>query len=79
MDRAPEAHDLIGQIYSWFTKGFGTADLEETKAQATPRIWLQTSGIGYGPPHSGHRGDARNAIENRKPTPVLGGADVTIW
>src|SRR5262249_17920097 len=28
----PEARDLLAPIYSWFTEGFGTADLREAKA-----------------------------------------------
>jgi predicted ATPase len=27
-----EAHDLLAPIYSWFTEGFDTADLQEAKA-----------------------------------------------
>jgi len=27
-----EAHDLLAPIYRWFTEGFDTADLRETKA-----------------------------------------------
>jgi predicted ATPase len=27
-----EAHDLLAPIYSWFTEGFDTVDLKETKA-----------------------------------------------
>jgi predicted ATPase len=27
-----EAHDLLAPIYSWFTEGFNTADLQEAKA-----------------------------------------------
>jgi tetratricopeptide (TPR) repeat protein len=30
--RRTEAHDLIAPVYSWFTEGFDTADLEEAKA-----------------------------------------------
>jgi predicted ATPase len=30
--RQAEARDLIGPVYSWFTKGFDTVDLQETKA-----------------------------------------------
>ena len=26
-----EAHDLLAPVYSWFTEGFGTADLQEAK------------------------------------------------
>jgi predicted ATPase len=26
-----EAHDLLAPIYSWFTEGFDTADLQEAK------------------------------------------------
>ncbi len=28
----PKAHDLLAPIYGWFTEGFDTADLKETKA-----------------------------------------------
>src|SRR5262245_60274801 len=27
-----EAHDLLALVYSWFTEGFDTADLQEAKA-----------------------------------------------
>jgi predicted ATPase len=27
-----EAHELLAPIYSWFTEGFDTADLQEAKA-----------------------------------------------
>ena len=27
-----KAHDLLAPIYDWFTEGFDTADLKETKA-----------------------------------------------
>ena len=27
-----EAHQLLAQIYGWFTEGFDTADLQEAKA-----------------------------------------------
>lgn len=27
-----QAHDLLAPIYGWFTEGFDTADLKETKA-----------------------------------------------
>jgi predicted ATPase len=30
--RRDEAHSMLGQIYSWFTEGFDTADLKEAKA-----------------------------------------------
>ena len=26
-----EAHDLVAQVYAWFTEGFDTADLQEAK------------------------------------------------
>jgi predicted ATPase len=29
--RRTEAYDLLAPIYSWFTEGFNTADLQETK------------------------------------------------
>jgi predicted ATPase len=27
-----KAHDLLAEIYAWFTEGFDTADLQEAKA-----------------------------------------------
>jgi predicted ATPase len=27
-----EAHDLLAEVYAWFTEGFDTADLQEAKA-----------------------------------------------
>ena len=27
-----EAHDLLAEIYNWFTEGFDTKDLQEAKA-----------------------------------------------
>jgi predicted ATPase len=27
-----KAHDLLAEVYAWFTKGFDTADLQEAKA-----------------------------------------------
>ena len=27
-----DAHELLAQVYSWFTEGFDTADLQEAKA-----------------------------------------------
>jgi predicted ATPase len=27
-----EARDLLAEVYAWFTEGFDTADLQETKA-----------------------------------------------
>ncbi|MBI3795364.1 MAG: hypothetical protein HY268_00130 [Deltaproteobacteria bacterium] len=27
-----EAHELLAEIYTWFTEGFDTADLKEAKA-----------------------------------------------
>ena len=30
--KRPEAHDLLAPVYSWFTEGFDTADLQEAKA-----------------------------------------------
>ena len=27
-----EAHELLASVYSWFTEGFDTADLQEAKA-----------------------------------------------
>jgi len=31
-DKTGEAHDLLGPVYDWFTKGFDTADLKDAKA-----------------------------------------------
>ena len=28
-----EAHDLLVEVYNWFTEGFDTKDLQEAKAQ----------------------------------------------
>ncbi len=30
--RQQEAHELLAEIYGWFTEGFDTADLKEAKA-----------------------------------------------
>ena len=30
--RRAEARDLVASVYGWFTEGFDTADLKETKA-----------------------------------------------
>jgi hypothetical protein len=30
--RHAEARDLLAPVYSWFTEGFGTADLKDAKA-----------------------------------------------
>ena len=30
-DKRQEAHDLLAPVYSWFTEGFDTADLQEAK------------------------------------------------
>jgi predicted ATPase len=30
--KSQEAHDLLAPIYSWFTEGFDTADLQEAHA-----------------------------------------------
>jgi predicted ATPase len=30
--RREEAHDMLAEIYNWFTEGFDTADLKEAKA-----------------------------------------------
>ena len=27
-----EAHDLLAEVYGWFTEGFDTADLQEAQA-----------------------------------------------
>jgi len=29
--RPQEAHDLLAEIYGWFTEGFDTKDLQEAK------------------------------------------------
>ena len=31
-DKRQEAHDLLAPVYSWFTEGFDTADLQDAKA-----------------------------------------------
>ena len=31
-NRLKEAHKLLSEIYNWFTEGFDTKDLQETKA-----------------------------------------------
>jgi hypothetical protein len=31
-DKKTEARQLLAEIYGWFTEGFDTADLKETKA-----------------------------------------------
>jgi predicted ATPase len=31
-DKKPEAHKMLSEIYNWFTEGFDTKDLQETKA-----------------------------------------------
>ncbi len=31
-----EARQLLGEIYGWFTEGFDTADLQETKERVLP-------------------------------------------
>ncbi len=31
-DKRAEAHKLLSEIYNWFTEGFDTKDLQETKA-----------------------------------------------
>ena len=30
-DKQKEAHELLAKIYSWFTEGFDTKDLQEAK------------------------------------------------
>lgn len=30
--KSPEAHKVLSEIYSWFTEGFDTEDLQEAKA-----------------------------------------------
>ena len=34
--RRAEARDLLAPVYGWFTEGFGTADLKESKGAARP-------------------------------------------
>jgi predicted ATPase len=31
-DRRSDAGDVLGQVYNWFTEGFGTLDLKDAKA-----------------------------------------------
>jgi predicted ATPase len=31
-DKRGEARDLLAEVYSWFTEGFDTADLQEARA-----------------------------------------------
>jgi predicted ATPase len=31
-DKKKEAHELLAEIYGWFTEGFDTKDLQEAKA-----------------------------------------------
>ena len=31
-DKRTEAHELLASVYSWFTEGFDTVDLQEAKA-----------------------------------------------
>jgi predicted ATPase len=31
-DKKKEAHELLAEIYGWFTEGFETKDLQEAKA-----------------------------------------------
>jgi predicted ATPase len=35
-DRRAEAHDLLAPVYGWFTEGFGTPDLKDSKALLEP-------------------------------------------
>ena len=34
-----EAHDLLAEVYAWFTEGFDTADLQEAKALLAELGW----------------------------------------
>ena len=34
-DKKDEAHQLLSEIYHWFTEGFDTKDLQEAKALLT--------------------------------------------
>ena len=38
--RRAEARELLAPVYNWFTEGFDTADLEETKALLDELTWL---------------------------------------
>jgi len=31
-DKRKEAHEMLSEIYGWFTEGFDTKDLQEAKA-----------------------------------------------
>jgi predicted ATPase len=31
-DKQKEAHEMLAEIYGWFTEGFDTADLQEARA-----------------------------------------------
>ena len=32
LKKQAEAHELLSEIYNWFTEGFGTKDLQDAKA-----------------------------------------------
>ena len=32
-------YDLLNGVYSWFTEGFTTGDLQEAKAVSTRTVW----------------------------------------
>ena len=34
--KQPEAHELLSDIYNWFTEGFDTKDLQDAKALLAP-------------------------------------------
>ena len=45
-----EAHDLLAEVYAWFTEGFDTADLQEAKALLEELAYVSV------PTSSGRRG-----------------------
>jgi predicted ATPase len=44
--RVGEAHELLAQVYGWFTEGFGTKDLKEAKALLDELRDGLTAGVG---------------------------------
>jgi hypothetical protein len=52
-----EAHDLLAEVYGWFTEGFDTADLQEAKA------WLEEL--------AGQHGCTHHAAATFRPIVVL--------
>jgi len=38
-----EAHDVLAGVYAWFTEGFDTADLQETKALLDAPAWISVT------------------------------------